>query len=83
MMMDDEEKIEETKELIVTQLREIDPSTKGIITLTYGLENYMVSSNVAKKIFNGIAPALKEKFPDIVFILIPFYISMSEVMEMV
>lgn len=77
-----EKEIQEAEDWIKIQLKEIDPNTKGIITLTYGTENYMVSSRVAKKIAEEIMPTLREKFPNIVFMYIPFWIKISDIKEL-
>lgn len=77
-----EKEIQEAEDWIKIQLKEIDPNTKGITIFTYGTENYMVSGNMAKKIYDKVMPKLKKEFPNQVFLMLPFWIKLSSIKEL-
>ena len=77
-----EKEIQEAKDWINIQVEEINPDTKGVMIFTFGTENYVVSGNAAKKIYEQAIPVLKEKFPNYVFLFLPFYIKVEDVINL-
>lgn len=68
---------EEILETFEPKVFGVDEDTEGIMTITYGTEEYMVSGKTARRIFDQIEPVLKERFPQLAFVLVPFYFDFS------
>lgn len=72
----------EIDEWIKVQLVNLNADANGIVTFTYGSEDYMVSGKAAKRIAEEIMPQLNILFPNVVFLFLPWYITVSDLKEM-
>ena len=73
----DEERDKNALESIKVQLQEIDKDTEGLFVFTYGSPDYMVSGKAATRILRRVTPFLKEKFPEMVTLLVPHYMELT------
>lgn len=59
----------------------LDPKGKGVVIFKYGMPDYMVSGKVAEKLKIYLTPIFEKNFPNYTFIFIPFFISVSNVIQ--
>jgi hypothetical protein len=64
-------------EYVELQIQDIDPEATGILIIKFGKENYVVSGRVGQKIGKAIKDFLKERFPNLEIVIIPFYVELE------
>lgn len=72
-----ERELEEAAEWIDAQLLEVNKDTKGILVATYGNSDYVVSGRAGKRLAEHMRPKLKEKYPHIMLLVLPFYMKVE------
>ncbi len=63
------------------KIHRIDSKGKGLIIFTYGSPEYMVSGRAAMRIRDEIRPLFAEKFPNYTVLFVPFYTSLTGIVE--
>jgi len=59
----------------------LDPKGKGVVVFKYGMPDYMVSGKIVEKMHKQLKPVFDKKFPNYTFIFIPFFVSISNVIQ--
>ena len=72
-----EKQLEDDFKMIQSQLLEMDPNTEGILVMTYGTKDYMVSGGAAHKIMKHVSPVIKDRHPGLTALLLPWYMKIE------